>query len=100
MEYVRSLIPVNILSVLIRRREGGDGPLNDLTGSESWTRVRHMTEHTTKRYNDGEVLSGVQRRRRWTPEEKVQIVEKTYLPGMSVSLVARRHGIGAGQLFT
>ena len=59
-----------------------------------------MTEHTTRRYNDGEVLSGVQRRRRWTPEEKVRIVEETYLSGMSVSLVARRHGIGAGQLFT
>ena len=59
-----------------------------------------MTEHTTRRYNDGEVLSGVQRRRRWTPEEKVRIVEETYLPGISVSLVARRHGIGAGQLFT
>lgn len=59
-----------------------------------------MTEHTTRRYNDGEILSGVQRRRRWTPEEKVRIVEETYLPGMSVSLVARRHGIGAGQLFT
>ena len=59
-----------------------------------------MTEHTTRRYNDGEVISGVQRRRRWTPEEKVRIVDETYLPGMSVSLVARRHGIGAGQLFT
>lgn len=59
-----------------------------------------MTEHTIGRYNGGEVLSGVQRRRRWTPEEKVRIFEKTYLPGMSVSLVARRHGIGAGQLFT
>ena len=59
-----------------------------------------MTEHTTRRYNEGEVLSGVQRRRRWTPEEKVRIVEETYLPGMSVSLIARQHGIGAGQLFT
>ncbi|TCP31922.1 transposase-like protein [Sphingomonas sp. BK235] len=59
-----------------------------------------MTELTTRRYNDGEVLSGVQRRRRWTPEEMVRIVEETYLPGMGVSLVARRHGIGAGQLFT
>ena len=56
--------------------------------------------HTTRHYHDGEILSGVQRRRRWTPEEKVRIVEQTYLPGMSVSLVARRHGIGAGQLFT
>ncbi|MHA0336986.1 transposase [Sphingomonas aquatilis] len=33
-------------------------------------------------------------------EEKVRIVEKMYLPGWSVSLVARWHGIGAGQLFT
>jgi transposase len=45
-----------------------------------------------------EVL-GVQRRRRWTPEEKVRIVEETYLPGHSVSLIARRHGIAANQLF-
>ena len=44
-----------------------------------------MTDGTTRRYNDGEVLSGIQRRRRWTPEEKVRIVEETYLPGMSVS---------------
>ncbi|QNA86331.1 transposase [Sphingomonas sp. So64.6b] len=42
----------------------------------------------------------VQRRRRWTPEEKVRILEETHLPGMSVSLVARRHGIGGNQTFT
>jgi transposase-like protein len=59
-----------------------------------------MTDGTTGRYNDGEVLSGVQRRRRWTPEQKVRIVEDTYLPGMSVSLVARQHGIGGSQVFT
>ncbi len=59
-----------------------------------------MTDGTTRRYNDGEVLSGVQRRRRWTPEEKVRIVEETYLPGMSVSLVARQHGISGSQVFT
>ena len=59
-----------------------------------------MTDSTTRRYNDGEVLCGVQRRRRWTPEEKVRIVEETYLSGMSVSLVARRHGIGGNQIFT
>jgi len=59
-----------------------------------------MTDGTTRRYNDGDVLSGVQRRRRWTPEEKVRIVEETYLPGMSVSLVARQHGISGSQVFT
>ena len=47
-----------------------------------------------------EVITSVQRRRRWTTEEKVRIVEETYLPGNSVSIVARRHGISANQLFT
>ena len=59
-----------------------------------------MTEHTTRRYNGGEVLSGVQRVRRWKSEEKVRIVEETYLPGMSVSLVVRQHGISGSQIFT
>ena len=58
-----------------------------------------MTDANPRPYVASEVLSGVQRRRRWTPEEKVQIVEETYLPGMSVSLVARRHGIDGSQLF-
>ena len=58
-----------------------------------------MTDGTTRRYNDGEVIPGVQRRRRWTPEEKVWIVGETYLPGMSVSLIARRHGISGSQVF-
>jgi transposase len=44
--------------------------------------------------------SGVHRRRRWTPEEKVRIVEETYLSGISVSLVARQHGIRGSQIFT
>jgi transposase len=61
--------------------------------------VRHMTTSNPSPYVHGEVLSGVQRRRRWTPEEKVRIVEETYLPGMSVSLVARRHGVAPNQVF-
>ena len=40
-----------------------------------------------------------QRRRRWSAEEKAQIVQETWAPGMSVSLVARRHGIALNQLF-
>lgn len=59
-----------------------------------------MTDGTTGRCNDGEVLSGVQRRRRWTQEGKVRIVEETYLPRMSVSLVARLHGSGGNRIFT
>jgi len=59
-----------------------------------------MTDDMPRRYERVEVLSGVQRRRRWTPEEKIRMVEETYLPGMSVSLEARQHGVGASQLFT
>ena len=47
-----------------------------------------------------EVITSVQRRRRWSAEEKAAIVQQTYAPGMSVSLVARRHGIAPNQLFT
>ena len=47
-----------------------------------------------------EIITSVQRRRRWTAPEKVRMVEETLEPGMTVSLVARRHGVGANQLFT
>jgi transposase len=47
-----------------------------------------------------EVIMLVQRRRRWSVEEKAAIVQETYAPGMSVSLVARQHGIAPNQLFT
>jgi hypothetical protein len=40
-----------------------------------------------------EIITSVQRRRRWTAAEKVRIVEETFEPGMMVSLVARRHGV-------
>ena len=41
------------------------------------------------------VITSVQRRRRRSAEEKARIVPETYAPGMSVSLVARQHGVGA-----
>lgn len=47
-----------------------------------------------------EVITSVQRRRRWSAEEKAAIVQETWAPKMSVSLVARRHGIAPNQLFT
>ena len=47
-----------------------------------------------------EVITSVQRRRRWSAEEKARIVQDTYAPGMSVSLVVRQHGIAPNQVFT
>src|SRR5580658_4292613 len=47
-----------------------------------------------------EIITSVQRRRRWTASEKVRMVEETFEPGTTVSLVARRHGVAPNQLFT
>jgi transposase len=44
-----------------------------------------------------EAITSVQRRRRWSAEEKARIVQETYAPGMSVSLAARQHGIAPNQ---
>ncbi len=49
--------------------------------------------------NRVEVVTSVQRRRRWTPEQKLEIVKQTNEPGSSVSMVARQFGISAAQLF-
>lgn len=46
-----------------------------------------------------EVITSVQRRRRWSASEKARIVNETYQPGSSVSGVARRHGIAPNQRF-
>lgn len=40
------------------------------------------------------------RRRRWSGEQKLAIVRETLEPGAIMSLVARRHRIGTGQLYT
>ena len=53
----------------------------------------------TSRKVDGVEVLEVQRRRRWSPAEKMAMVRETYAPGMSVSLVARRHGVNPNQLF-
>jgi transposase len=46
-----------------------------------------------------EVL-GTERRRRWSLQDKLQIVEETLQPGVKVSEVARRHGLAASVVFT
>ncbi len=46
-----------------------------------------------------EVITSVQRRRRWTPEEKRALLEEAEFPGSSVSAVARKYGVNPNQLF-
>ena len=47
-----------------------------------------------------QVITSVQRRRRWSTAEKVRLVEEAMQPGSSVSFVARRYGLSPSLLFT
>ena len=59
-----------------------------------------MTMNITRNNQTVEVVTSEKhRRRRWTAHEKRAIVEETYHPGISVSYVARKHGIPPNQLF-
>lgn len=57
-----------------------------------------MSRHSANEYPTVEVVHSVQRRR-WTLTEKLRIVEESSQPGMSVSYVARKHGIAPNLLF-
>jgi transposase len=46
-----------------------------------------------------EVLSGAERRRRWSDEAKARIVAESALPGVMVSQVARRHDVRPSQIY-
>ncbi len=46
-----------------------------------------------------EVITSVQRRRRWAPEEKRAILEEGEQAGNSLSAVARKYGVNPNQLF-
>src|ERR1700704_3190289 len=46
-----------------------------------------------------EVITSVERRRRWSSAEKQQLVSASLEPGASVSAVARSAGIQPGQLY-
>lgn len=52
-----------------------------------------MTKHQI------EVITSVERRRRWSREEKERLVGATFEPGASVSELARSAGIHVSQLF-
>jgi transposase len=47
-----------------------------------------------------EVITGVERRRDWTDEEKLAIIAESCQEGAVISKVARRHGLRPQQLFT
>jgi len=72
---------------------------------------RHRFNHSVDRSDDPkevsatahprriEVITGVERRRKWSAQEKAAIVAESLAEGAVVSAVARRHGLNPQQLF-
>jgi transposase-like protein len=65
----------------------------------------HGAEHGAQHIEVGfgsrrrvEVISGVERRRRWSGEEKARITAESFVAGAHVSDVARRHAMSPGLL--
>lgn len=50
-------------------------------------------------YRRIELITGEARRRRWSTEQKLQIIEESFLPDETVSSVARRRGVAPNLLY-
>ena len=59
-----------------------------------------MTTRTSTRTQRVEVITRGERRRRWSIEEKREIVAESLQPGIGPSEIIRKHGISSGQLYT
>ncbi|MGY2736987.1 IS66-like element accessory protein TnpA [Sphingomonas sp. UYP23] len=46
------------------------------------------------------VFGGPERRRRWSDEERLQILVEAFAPGAFVAQVARRHDVSTGLIYT
>lgn len=55
--------------------------------------------HSVSDFERVEVVTGVERRRRWSLGEKLKAVEESRSLGMTVSYVARKYGIAPSLLF-
>src|SRR2546423_594472 len=47
-----------------------------------------------------EIISTIERRRRWPTEEKLRIMDEALAPGASIAAVADRNGVCRSQLYT
>ena len=61
--------------------------------------VDHKVESKPARLQRVEVITGVERRRKWSQDEKLAVVVESLAEGAVVSEVARRHGLSPQQLF-
>ena len=50
-------------------------------------------------YRRVEIITGTARRRRWSTQDKLRMIDETLLPGESISAVARRHCVAPNLLY-
>src|SRR5277367_1778752 len=73
-------------------------PFSDIiTASEG---IGHTSARMTARPRRIEVITGPDRRRRWSLEQKQAIVAESHRADTTPASVARRHGLNTGQLYT
>ena len=60
----------------------------------------HTTSRMSARSPRLEIITRSERRRRWTVEQKREIVAESYGTDLTPTEVARKHGISSGQLYT
>lgn len=66
---------------------------------EGLVRSGHTGGHMTARSQRIEVITRGERRRRWSIDEKREIVAESLRPGVRPSQVIREHGISSSQLY-
>ena len=72
------------------------------TGQSAYAeRLKHRLGYRlmSNEYRHVELLTGDVRRRRWTTEQKLTIIEQSFEPGETVSSAARRHGVAPNLLY-
>src|SRR5271166_257633 len=103
---VLSTIRVSDIAAAHCAARGKLGHLSSLRKDDSVMAVALDSEDTptTNRTSIGnrriEVITGRERRRRWTAEQKREIAAESLQQGVSPVMVARKHGISSGLLYT
>lgn len=64
------------------------------------TEAAHKTDRKSVRRPRIELITRGERRRRWSIEQKQEIVAESLSPGTTPAEVARKHAIGSGLLYT
>ena len=75
-----------------------DSPIISAAGAELDPST-HTSDRMSTHPQRIEVITRGERRRRWSLEEKQAIVAESLAANVSITGIARRHGIGTGQLY-